>query len=96
MNNGGGATCRVTMADGLDTSDDETIEGTLEDRTVDACELSVTMGFGETDDLTGIAGKRTETSTYVGAGKSVSDTCLSYVFQVRSNKPKATTIGAKL
>ena len=47
-NNGGGASYRATIADGLDISDHESIETTLEDRIVDAFELSVTMGFGET------------------------------------------------
>ena len=88
MNNGGGTTCRADMADDLDTSDNETVEGTLEDRTVDAFELNVTMGFGETDDLTCIVGKRTETSTFDGVCGPICDTGVSYVFQGRSKKAK--------
>ena len=40
-------------------------------------------GFGTTT-----FGKRTDTSTYVGLRESVGDTCLSYLFQVRSKKAK--------
>lgn len=47
MNNGGGTTYRVVIADDPDTSDNETVESTLEDRNVDAIELGVTVGFGE-------------------------------------------------
>ena len=47
MNNGSGTTYRAAIADGLDTSDDETVESTFEDRNVDAFKLDFIMGFGE-------------------------------------------------
>ena len=48
MNKGGGIIYGAAIADSADTSDYETVEGTLEDRNVDAFELGVTMEFGET------------------------------------------------
>ena len=47
MNSDGGTTYRVVIADGPDTSDDETAKSTLEDRNVDAFELDVTIGCVE-------------------------------------------------